>query len=254
MSLKGNILNIQHFSVHDGPGIRTTVFMQGCSLTCWWCHNPESRPFAALDESDSSKIQTLDKESLMNEILKDQTFFDESGGGVSFSGGEPLAQSGFLKQVLQNCHENGIHTVVDTSAYVSRKIILDVLPFTDLFLFDLKLMDPLQHIKFTGVSNTEILENLQLILSKKAKVWIRIPIIPGITDTKTNLEEIVSFLIKYEFQDQINLLPYHKIAEAKYARLNIPNLMNGTKIPDTEQMKRIASYFVNFGFNVKIGG
>lgn len=253
MSVTGNIFNIQRFSVHDGPGIRTTVFMQGCPLSCWWCHNPESHHFHPAKDLNPA-LQMLHAKELTDEILKDRPFFDESGGGVSFSGGEPLAQFNFLKQALQLCKNAGMHTVVDTSAYASAKRIEELLPVTDLFLVDLKLIDPLMHLKYTGISNAEILDNLQFLLEQKAGLWIRIPIIPGITDTKNNLSGIAAWLKKHKFKQQINLLPYHKIAMAKYTRLHIPYRMNGTREPGADRMQEILAYFKTFGFDVKIGG
>ena len=254
MSVKGNIFNIQRFSVHDGPGIRTTVFLQGCSLACWWCHNPESRKLHPPIHGMSENYQTMDALTLRDELLKDQAFFDESAGGVSFSGGEPLVQFKFLRHALQVCKEAGIHTVVDTTAYASEKRILEILPLTDLFLVDVKLIDPVLHLKYTGISNSEIFSNLQLLLEKKARVWVRIPIIPKITDTKENLREIVLFLKNHNFNQQINLLPYHKIAMAKYERLHIPYLMNGTPEPDHQHMQKISTYFQSHGYTTKIGG
>jgi len=254
MSTIGNIFNIQRFSVHDGPGIRTTVFMQGCSLSCWWCHNPESCSFQPATSQGFNSSSAFDADELVSELLKDQPFFDESGGGVSFSGGEPLAQADFLSQVLKRCKEVGLHTVVDTTGYASQKQLEEILPQTNLFLYDLKLMDNKQHLKYTGVSNKEIVKNLKFLLQNKAKVWIRIPIIPGITDTKTNLGQIATLLKNYNFEQQINLLPYHEIAEAKYDRLQIPFRMKETKTSDNNHMKIIADYFESYGFSVKIGG
>ena len=175
MTQRGIIFNIQRFAIHDGPGIRTTVFFKGCPLRCWWCHNPESHKILpekfdgcnlrrGFDQSFSMNKDEIGKEisvdELMNEIVKDRVFYEESGGGVTFSGGEPLMQPEFLIESLKECKALGIHSAVDTSGYTSEGVIDRVSSYADLFLFDLKLMNDDVHEKYTGVSNQIILKNL----------------------------------------------------------------------------------------------
>ena len=137
MALKGTVYNIQQFSVHDGPGIRTTVFLKGCPLTCWWCHNPESRSPEIVHANGKTIGMRYTPDELVEILIKDEVFFDQSKGGVTFSGGEPLEQPEFLFEVLKQCKANGIHTAVDTSGYAEREVFERIMPHTDLFLFDL---------------------------------------------------------------------------------------------------------------------
>jgi len=196
MSSTGIIFNIQRFSVNDGPGIRTTVFMKGCPLRCWWCHNPEGIGFEPEVNGRTGIGNYYTVDELFEKIVKDRIFYEESEGGVTFSGGEPLSQIDFLTKILDKCNSTGVHTVVDTSGYVNKTLLKEITDKTDLFLYDLKLMDPVQHLKFTEVSNTEILDNLGYLLSKKAEVIIRIPMIPEITATIENMKAIRDFLNK----------------------------------------------------------
>ena len=248
------IFNIQRFSVHDGPGIRTTVFFKGCPLACWWCHNPEGRSseIEVINGKTIGNKVTVDE--LMQEILADRVFYEESGGGVTFSGGEPLAQASFVKAMLMKCKENNIHTAVDTSGYVSKASLRQVLPFTDLFLFDLKILDPVKHLKYTDVSNTEILDNLEYLFANNATVRIRIPVIPGITFTAENLDQIAAYLRKFEPHPEVNLLPFHRIGESKYNRYNIKYKMPVQKEPNHEEILKMSSGFRREGIPVKIGG
>jgi len=254
MSLFGIIFNIQQFSVNDGPGIRTTVFFKGCPLGCWWCHNPESKSF------DIEKInnKTLGKEytanELFKEIEKDRIFFEESNGGVTFSGGEPLAQPTFLKEILIRCKENGIHTAIDTSGYVDINILKQFVNLADIFLFDLKLMDPVLHLKYTDISNSEILSNLEYLISQNANIIIRIPLIPGITATDENMKQIRNFLEKFDNKPEINLLPFHKIAKSKYNRYGIKYQMDKTVDLKEEEIDVYKNRFRDSGFKVKLGG
>ena len=189
--MQGIIFDIKHYAIHDGPGIRTTVFLKGCPLGCWWCHNPESRSGDIFQYKKQEKIEgriveqieTIGKNytvpEVMKEIEKDIVFFEESGGGVTFSGGEPFKQTEFLKELLKCCKKQEIHTCVDTTGYVKTDQLEKAALFTDLFLFDLKHFDDKMHIKYTGVSNKQILENLQLLDEMGKSVQIRYPLIPG---------------------------------------------------------------------------
>ncbi len=265
--MKGIIFDIKRFAVHDGPGIRTTVFMKGCPLECWWCHNPESIDIKPVCVSRSVQLNGkthTDEEmvgfeitvnQLMSEIEKERVFMEESGGGVTFSGGEPLLQHQFLIDALRRCQSVGIHTTVDTSAFSSWDILSQVADFTDLFLVDLKLMNDASHQKYTRVSNRLILENIQHLLSAGNKVRIRIPVIPSITDGGENIKESIDFLKDLEREiDGVDLLPYHKIAAQKYKRFGLENRMGNSENLNKDQLRAIKEQFEKAGFNVRIGG
>lgn len=267
----GTIFNIQRYSVHDGPGIRTTVFFKGCPLRCWWCHNPESQSHtreimfsmercigcgsctrnclhgaigvkdgkAIIDREDclfpnecdqcfqscpTNAIELIGRKiginEVMKEIQKDLIFYDQSGGGVTFSGGEPLSQLEFLSNLLDSCKREGIHTVVDTSGYISWEKLSHIAPKVDLFLYDIKLINNDKHKKYTGVCNNLILENLIKLSKGNNKIFVRIPIIPGINDDEKNIIETGEFLSKLNIA-QVNLLPYHNIGLNKYKKLRV---------------------------------
>ncbi len=245
--ITGTIFDIKKFAVHDGPGIRTTIFFKGCLLRCWWCHNPESREFGVqIPDTETIGYKRTTSE-IMNIIEKDTIYYDESGGGVTFSGGEPLAQAELLRQLLVNCKELDIHTAVDTTGYVERGTLDDIIPHVDLFLYDLKVIDDDKHERYTGVSNQSknrsILNNLKYLSSKGCKIRIRIPIIPGINDTDDDISDFCIFISEMGTVEQLDLLSYHKIAEHKYHRLGIDYRMGDTKEPSHQEMELIKNKF-----------
>lgn len=294
------ITNIQKFSLHDGPGIRTTIFFKGCPLNCWWCHNPESHsknhqiiyfedrctlcgtcvrrcPENALEIKDNKLLRDKDRcvlcekctdfcpndaqeyvgkdvttKEIMKEILKDIDFYEESGGGVTFSGGEPMIYSSFLEELLKSCNNRGIHTAIDTSGYVPWENFEKISDKVDLFLFDLKLMDDEKHKKYTGVSNVIILENLKKLSNIGANIYIRMPIIAGINDD-SNIDESINFLSNLNII-QVNLLPYHKMGMDKYKRLGMKYKLTGGEKPSDEKMIEIANKFKLAGIKIKMGG
>ncbi|MBN2415570.1 glycyl-radical enzyme activating protein [bacterium] len=269
MAKQGIIFDIKKYSLHDGPGIRTTVFLKGCPLACWWCHNPESQiegPFAVTypghkqdfytrAEDGQSKLgRTMTVPEVMAELEKDRLFYDESGGGVTFSGGEPLMQPEFLLALLAECREKDLHTCVDTTGYAGQEVIGEVMQYAGLFLYDLKLIDDDGHTKYTGVSNGPILDNLAFLAGRGAHVIIRIPIVPGITDSRDNLEGIAAFLKRTGGIREINLLPYNRFGSNKYRRLGRPDPMPATNPPTAEEMNRIAAFFTGQGFACRAGG
>ena len=250
----GNIFNIQKFTVHDGPGIRTTVFFKGCNLRCAWCHNPESQSVQKqlliykdrctrcgkcrevcpnkLEKCDfcgrcvltcpNEARQIFGKEMTVDEVflevIKDKAFYNSSNGGVTCSGGECMLQIDFLKAILKKCEENSIHTAVDTAGDVPWSSFEGILDDTDLFLYDIKVFDSDLHQKYTGVGNERILQNLKHLFEKQKQVWIRIPIIPGVNDNEQNIIQTMDFLKPYRPQ-KVELLPYHKMGENKYPAL-----------------------------------
>jgi pyruvate formate lyase activating enzyme len=266
--MKGLIFSVKRYSIHDGPGIRVTFFMKGCPLSCIWCHNPEGiSPFPDTIEQtdrvgdkefvrkeDVGKFYTVD--DILNILEKEKVFINESKGGVTFSGGEPMMQTEFLRESLKACKAAGYHTAVDTSGYSSAENFNSIIPFTDLFLFDLKHLDDVPHIEFTGVSNIRILENYRLLIKSGKDIMLRIPVIPGMNDDNEHLVRLRQFLLTTGTDPlrKINLLPYHKTGSSKYKKFNIPYKMGGVKPPSKQEMQQIKDLFSETGVKIKIGG
>lgn len=267
-SITGVIFDIKRFAIHDGPGIRTTVFLKGCPLRCWWCHNPESHKVLPekfdgcnVRSNINHSLSSLDEigrevtiPELIGEIEKDSVFYDESGGGVTFSGGEPTMQPNFLLMILKECKENGFHTAVDTSGYAPTRIFEKIIDETNLFLYDLKLMNDELHQKYTGVSNKLIHTNLKWLDENHKNICVRIPVVPGTTDTKHNISETINFISTLENISEINLLPYHKAGEGKYLRFNKKNKLPGINSPENNYMEKVLDQFNILPHKIKIGG
>ncbi len=258
----GIIFKIKKFALHDGPGIRTTVFLKGCPLACWWCHNPEgqgSEPQILKAADNQTHIdETAGRRATIDEIIrqieKDIVFYDESGGGATISGGEPLSQPQFLFALLRQCNIRGVHTAVDTTGFSDREVFRQMIELADLILFDLKLMDDTAHRHFTGISNRSILQNLTLAANSEIPLHVRIPIIPKITDTEENISAIAQYLKTLPRLKRIDILPFHHTADKKYLRLGMVNPMEGTLPPTQAHMVKIKAGFESSGFDVKIGG
>jgi pyruvate formate lyase activating enzyme len=265
--MQGIVFDIKRFAVHDGPGIRTTVFLKGCPLKCLWCHNPESmdiRPKRVLkkvkiDGQLYDHPEDVGRSFQVNEVLeilkKDRIFMEESGGGVTISGGEPTMQPEFLNDLLKASHEEGFHTAVDTCGYASRDILQKIIPYTDLFLFDLKHSDSEKHQSATGQSNVKIIENLAFLVQQKSKIRIRIPVIPTFNFNIPDMESSIQLLKSLKGNiEQVDLLPYHTIAKHKYRRFGIHNTMEDVAGLKKEDLHEMAELFQKEGFKVKIGG
>ncbi|MGA2475713.1 MAG: glycyl-radical enzyme activating protein [Terriglobia bacterium] len=296
----GLLFDIMRYSLHDGPGIRTTVFFKGCPLSCWWCHNPEGQspkpnlmffekrcmgcgdciqvcPHGAILRRNGVTHTTsacqvcgtcaetcpsaarkvagrwMTVSEAMREIERDLIFWDESGGGVTFSGGEPLAQPRFLESLLDACREKRIHTVVETCGLAKKELVLHLSEKVDLFLFDLKILDPLKHKKYTGVPNDSILANLEALAQRKKPVVVRFPVIPEINDDSENIRQMVALLSRLHLR-RVHLLPYHQTGTEKYKRLGLGFRLEDVKVPPPSLVAKIAGEFEGAGFNVKIGG
>ncbi len=268
MAVTGTIFDIKQFAIHDGPGIRTTVFFKGCPLDCRWCHNPESRKpepepvtsgrlrtFMVDANSDRRTIGcTVSSETVLKEILRDEIFFDESGGGVTFSGGEPMMQIEFLDDLLRRCRRHGLHTTVDTCGCAPWQDFDRVHGAVDLFLFDLKLMDDRLHREYTGSSNALLHDNLIKLAEIGAEIVVRIPMITGITDTESNLDAIADFLQPWPSLRRIDLLPYNKLGEDKTRRYGLERRRLTVPSQPRETLESAARRFAARGFDVKVGG
>jgi pyruvate formate lyase activating enzyme len=266
--MTGIIFSVKRYAIHDGPGIRVTFFMKGCPLSCWWCHNPEGISAEPEEVLRSNMIgarefkikemvgKSYSIEDILEILEKDRVFIDNSDGGVTFSGGEPLMQFEFLHEALQACKAAGFHTAIDTSGYGRWSQLEKILPVTDLILYDVKHLNPVVHKKYTGKSNILIMSNLKKLLERDVDLMIRIPVVPGINDDAIHMEELRTF-IKENKTDRItmiNLLPYHKIGSSKYKRFNRNNRMGSTGQISTEKIGEIKQFFMETGIEVKIGG
>ncbi len=264
--MKGLIFDIRSFSVHDGPGIRTTVFFKGCPLRCSWCHNPESyhcrsdsvRKIRKLGNKSFEASEVIGYEveaaDIMSKIEADKPFFEESGGGLTLSGGEPLMQPAFAVNLLKLASENGIHTALDTSGYAVSETFRQVAHHTDLILFDLKIADTNAHKQHTGQGNALILENLRWLSNSSKRFFIRIPLIPDITDTARNIEGLYQIIKTLGFVERIDLLPFHQLGKSKYERLGLPFAFNDQPAYDRSKSETIQTFFGPLAQTVGIGG
>ncbi|HLP71448.1 MAG TPA: glycyl-radical enzyme activating protein [Bacteroidales bacterium] len=266
--MKALLFDIRKYSVHDGPGIRVTFFFKGCPLHCRWCHNPEGISPYPQNIAQTRKVgkhefvrnEEAGRFYTVKDILKileeDRVFIDKSQGGVTFSGGEPMLQHEFLLSSLKACRKEGYHTAVDTSGYASADTFRSVIPYTDLFLYDLKHMDDSTHREITGGSNKQILLNFMLLMESGKDVIVRIPVIPGYNDDPGHLYRLREFLTQASSDNlkKICLLPFHKTGASKYKRMNMQYPMEGTEQPSSERMKELKKFFSETGIKVKIGG
>ncbi|MBN2238781.1 MAG: glycyl-radical enzyme activating protein [Dehalococcoidales bacterium] len=301
---KGIVFNIQHYSIHDGPGIRTSVFLKGCFLRCIWCQNPESQsvkpelyffeerctgcgrcvavcPVHAVQVSEgtSSTDRTIcngsgkcalvcpnDARSIMgeemtaNEVFQrvkgDELFYKRSNGGVTLTGGEPLFQADFSREILSLCRQSGIHTAIETCGFVDWEIFNEVLRYTDLVLFDLKQMNSEKHREYTGVPNELILENVRKIVHDlKIPVRARIPVIPGYNDSKRDIHDFARFISgELDISVPVHFLAYHRLGESKYARLGLSGKDTTINPPSDERMRGVQQIAASYGLETYIGG
>lgn len=264
--MKGLIFDIRSFSVHDGPGIRTTVFLKGCPLRCSWCHNPESqrcltetvrkvRKLGAETFETTESIGTpMETTAVLNRFVADKPFFEESGGGITISGGEPLMQPAFTLFLLKAAREMGIHSALDTSGYANSDVFRNVAYAADLVLYDLKLANIAEHERHTGQTNTLILSNLELLAASGKRFFIRIPLIPEVTDTQGNLEGLYNIISNLGGVERIDLLPFHHLGKSKYDRMGRQFAFEHTQAYDRAQSEKIKSFFRPLAQTISIGG
>jgi len=296
----GLVSNIQRYSIHDGPGIRTMVFLKGCPLACLWCSNPEGQspdpelklnpvlcigcgrcaevcPTGAAAEEDRRRAaqkctacgacasvcpsgarrmvgRIMTVEEVMAEIVKDTPFYRRSGGGVTLTGGEPLLQAEFAARILRGCAEKGIDTALETCGAVAWSGFELVLPFLDLVLFDLKMIDPDRHRKLTGRSNRQILKNAARLATSPVEMVVRVPVIPGLNDSLESLQEVVDFTRTLPGVAEIHLLPYHRLGQPKYNQLGKVYELTTLKALEQEELAARARELETGGLEVQVGG
>ena len=296
MSQKGLIFNIQRFSLHDGPGIRTTLFFKGCPLNCLWCQNPEGLssnkelfqsstkcigcksclnkcPEGAIsfnaqeavidrnscklcltctDNCPTGALEAIGKDMTINEItvevLKDRVIFEESGGGVTLSGGEPLLQLDFVTDLLKAMKELNINTAVETSGYASMEALERVSPWTDLFLYDIKLIDPEESKKYTGISSKPAIDNFKYLAQNGSLLTVRMPLIPGINDHRDHLR-LVADTLKENGINELELIPYHNLGANKYRGLNMDYQLQELEPPSNKQLAAVREIFLSEGIS-----
>ncbi|MFH1687966.1 MAG: glycyl-radical enzyme activating protein [bacterium] len=260
--MNGVVFDIKRYAIHDGPGIRTTVFLKGCPLDCCWCHNPESR----LPEPQEFAVSTgrrahqktvgclVQAAEVVEEILQDRIFYDQSGGGVTFSGGEPMLQIDFLTQLLTMCRQAGLHTAVDTSGQVAWESFARINDLVDLFLYDLKVIDDSLHKKYTGASNKQIKANLKTLAGCSRRTEVRVPLIPTISDTDENLTGLVDFLSPLPALRKIALLPFNKLGRDKVHRYSLSREIPEWETQSADHLGQRRQWLERQGFEVTIGG
>jgi pyruvate formate lyase activating enzyme len=259
--INGTLFDLKRYAIHDGPGIRTSVFMRGCPLNCWWCHNPESRCSTAPSEGqprggsrESLTQHPVTPQDVVETVARDVPYFDQSGGGVTFTGGEPLMQFEFLSELLRLCRGRSIHTAIDTTGYAPRDKLESIIDLVGLFLYDLKVMDDRLHQEHVGVSNRLILDNLKMLVEHECRVNIRVPMIPGITDTPENIDAISSFVRPLPTVDRISLLPYHHYFHHKVTEPSHFKRLESMQPQTDAEMQAVARRFESNGLTVNIGG
>lgn len=244
------VFHIQHYSLQDGPGIRTTVFFKGCPLSCRWCCNPESQNFEPeqLGESIAGKPMTVSE--ILAEVEKDEIFYRYGHGGMTVSGGEPLAQGEFVVELLREAKKHYLSTAIETSGYVSTEILLEAGKYLNTVYYDIKSLDYEKHKEWTGVFNERITKNLNILRETypKLNIIVRTPVIPGFNDTKQDIQKICSFL-KSIGQRQYELLPYHRFGKSKYEKLGVPYPM-GEAALETEKMKKFKELVKEYGLEL----
>jgi len=304
--LTGLVSDFQRFSIHDGPGIRTIVFLSGCPLHCVWCQNPETIaprpeimlipnncigcgsceevcPNHCISRDANGKVHSIDRDrcalpecgkcqrvcyanainisgryltvsEIMNEVEKDRQFFERTGGGVTFSGGEPLAQPKFLLELAREAKLRKLHTAIETSGYAKWAVFRPILGFLDIVLYDLKLMNSEEHRRHTGVPNIIILENLRRIDQLGIPIRVRLPLLPGVNDSIENTRATAAFAASLANLEALDILPYHRMGEPKWGQLGQPYKLHGVEPHKKEKLDEMVAIAQEYGIEVTLGG
>lgn len=256
--VKGRIFDIQKYSIHDGPGIRTIVFLKGCVLRCKWCCNPESQEFEiqTMMVQDKPKIigQDISVCEVMKEIMKDMPYYRRSGGGVTLSGGEALCQPEFAVALLKACKEYGIHTAMESTGMADFNIINKYLPYLDLYLMDIKHMNSDKHEEYTSKPNHLILENARKIAESGTNLIIRVPVVPTFNHTKSEIKEIANFAKSLPGVKELHLLPYHRLGLDKYNGLGRNYTLSKVEPLSNDDMEELLNVAKTSGLQCQIGG
>ena len=258
LKVKGRVFNIQRFSIHDGPGVRTIVFLKGCPLRCRWCCNPESQEWDIQTMTVAGKTKTVGQdvtvEEIMAEVEKDRIYYRRSGGGLTLSGGECLWQPDFSEALLKTAKESGINTAIETTGYAELDVVRRVIANVDTVLMDIKHMDGVKHKEFTTRDNALILENAKHIAREAKELIIRTPVIPTFNDTEKDIADIADFALSLGTVKELHLLPYHRIGSDKYAGLGRPYTMSHIEVPSKEKMHQLLKAAEERGIKAQIGG
>ena len=238
--MQGIVFDIKRGGVKDGPGIRTSVFLKGCPLRCIWCHNPESQAPEIQRAVTTGEAcgREMSVDAVMGEVLRDAVFYRTSGGGVTFTGGEPMLQFDFLKELCEAARAAGVHVALDTSGYAPWERFAELAPFVDLFLYDLKCMDPARHVELTGVPNDLILENLRRLDATGAKFWIRCPLVPGLNDSDSDLAALRKFTSALRNMEKLEICPYHPLGLEKCATFGLTPCYAEKALPTSADLAR----------------
>lgn len=258
LQTKGRIFNIQKFSVHDGPGIRTIVFLKGCVLRCRWCCNPESQHYKIEQMEQGGKVKTVGRDvtvqQVLDEILKDRIYYRRSGGGLTLSGGECLCQPEFSTALLRAAQESGLNTAIESTACAPIETIRCLLPYLDHYLMDIKHIDREKHKLFTTQYNDLILQNAAILAKEAKHLVIRVPVIPGFNDTVEEISAIAKFTANILPKGEIHLLPYHRLGSDKYKGLGRSYSLEGVLPPTESLMQQLKSTAESYGLTCEIGG
>ncbi len=258
LDTKGRIFDIQRFSVHDGPGVRTIVFLKGCFLRCRWCCNPESQKYEieTMLQGGKEKVMGCDVtvEEVMDIIEKDRIYYRRSGGGVTLSGGECLAQPEFSSVLLRACAERGIDTAIESTGFADFDKIEMLLPYLNHYLMDIKHMDSAKHREYTTQPNEKILENAKRIAKSGVDLVIRVPVIPGFNCSVEEIRDIASFARALDGVTELHLLPYHRLGETKYEGLSRTYGMGDAPLIPEAHMQKLKRAVEDIGLNCHIGG
>ena len=257
-NVRGRIFDIQRFSTHDGPGVRTIVFLKGCPLRCRWCCNPESQNYEVQLMNQKGKVKTVGYDTtvgeVMEEVMRDNPYYRRSNGGLTLSGGECLWQPDFAVALLKAAHENGINTAIETTGFAEWSVIERFIPEVDVFLMDIKHANSAKHKEFTTRPNEQILINARLIAENAKKLIIRVPVIPGFNDTKEEITEIAKIAASLPNVNEIHLLPYHRMGKDKYDGLGRPYLMGEIPSPSNDKMQELLAVCKSYGLTTHLGG